>query len=457
MLCFIAEKKLPYNLDNTRFIFDYYIGVGLNPKQAHLKAIEYHLKKPVSLPDERMITHPIWSTWAKYKVHINASVIEKYANEIIEHKFKNSQLEIDDDWEECYGSLKIDTEKFPDMKELINRLKEKGFRVTLWVHPFINKDCQPWYDEAIGKGYLVLNHEGSPDTSWWNSGPGGAGYIDFTNPDASKWFTNRLEILKTTYGIDSFKFDAGESGHIPINAVLKGDKKYHPGIISKIYAEDMSQFGGMIEVRTGWGTQYLPVFVRMLDKNSNWAIEDNGLGSVVTTLLQFNMNGYPFVLPDMVGGNQGTDKEMFLRWLAANIFMPTIQYSFVPWDFDDETIELSHKLTDLHADIASPAIIDAMRQAVKDGTPVNPPIWWIAPNDKVAHAIGDQFMLGESILIAPILKKDQTTRNIYLPDGNWKDSNGISYKGPIWINDYPVPLGVIPYFLNENHHLYGIK
>lgn len=76
----------------------------------------------------------------------------------------------------------------------------------------------------------------------------------------------------------------------------------------------------------------------MIDKDSRWAL-DNGLSTVVTTLLQMNMNGYPFVLPDMIGGNGYNgrpSKELFIRWLQANVFMPSLQYSYVPWDYDQE-------------------------------------------------------------------------------------------------------------------------
>ena len=69
---------------------------------------------PVGVPDERMATHPIWSTWAQYKTHINESVVLQFAQDIIDNGFDNSQLEIDDNWESCYGDAKFDEEKFPD-------------------------------------------------------------------------------------------------------------------------------------------------------------------------------------------------------------------------------------------------------------------------------------------------------------------------------------------------------
>lgn len=103
--------------------------------------------------------------------------------------------------------------------------------------------------------------------------------------------------------------------------------------------EAVAEFSTMIEVRVGARTQDQPIFVRMLDKDSKWDFR-NGLATLLTTLFQMNIVGYPFVLPDMVGGNAYSGdivtKELFIRWLQANTFMPSIQFSITPWDFDDE-------------------------------------------------------------------------------------------------------------------------
>lgn len=92
------------------------------------------------------------------------------------------------------------------------------------------------------------------------------------------------------------------------------------------------------------------------------------------------MVGYPLLLPDMIGGNGygnvKPNKELFLRWLQANVFMPSLQYSFVPWTYDNETISIAHKFTDLHAEYAD-VIMERFQLATTNGDPVNPPIWWI--------------------------------------------------------------------------------
>lgn len=151
--------------------------------------------------------------------------------------------------------------------------------------------------------------------------------------------------MQESAGIDSYKFDAGEASWAPEPAVLTGPIEQSPGIYTYNYTRILSEFGSAIEVRTGWQTQDLPIFVRMQDKETEWGL-NRGLASLITTLLVMNIAGYPYVLPDMVGGNGDVNttadaaeypsKELFIRWLQANTFMPSIQYSFVPWDFDNE-------------------------------------------------------------------------------------------------------------------------
>lgn len=147
-ICFKVQNQLPYNTRRDNFEFVYYMGFARDAKKAQHKAIEWFLHKPTALVDRRMVEHPIWSTWARYKRDINESTVNEFADEILKYGFNNSQFEIDDDWEVCYGALTFRESKFPNIKGLTDGLKAKGFRVTLWVHPFINKGCEPWYTEA---------------------------------------------------------------------------------------------------------------------------------------------------------------------------------------------------------------------------------------------------------------------------------------------------------------------
>ncbi|XP_046486854.1 myogenesis-regulating glycosidase isoform X2 [Neodiprion pinetum] len=452
-LCLVAKNKAPYR-HRESVILNYEIGVFGDPRSAHENAIHDHLGKPTGHPDERMIMHPIWSTWARYKANVSAEIVNEFADEILQYGFNNSQLEIDDNWETCYGSAIFDTTKFPNIKSLTDGLKTKGFRLTLWIHPFINEECEPAYIEALNNGYFVKNVYGEVRMAWWQGQQAAA--IDFTNPTAVEWWVQRLKYLQLTSGVDSFKFDAGEISWLPQTPGISGDAELSPGSFISSYVRSLAQnFNDMIEARVGWRTQDLPIFIRMIDKDTTWTW-NNGLPTLITTLLQMNINGYVHVLPDMIGGNgylngflNGTEypsKEMFIRWLQTNVFMPSLQYSFAPWDFDDETVTVSKKYTDLHAEI-TPTIIRLMKKAVDTGAPLNPPIWWVDPTNRVAHRIKDEFLLGEEILVAPVVEEDVVQRDIYLPKGSWKDAvTDDIYTGPLWLKNYPAPLDVLPYF-----------
>ena len=224
-----------------------------------------------------------------------------------------------------------------------------------------------------------------------------------------------------------------------------------PGVFSTAYVSTVAQFGGLVEVRTGRRTQHLPIFVRMLDKFSSWGY-DNGLKSMVTTLLQFGMVGYVFVLPDMIGGNGyggAPSRELYIRWLQVNVFMPAMQISYVPWLYDQEVVQHSLAMTRLHADY-SQLILQLARESQNTGAPINRPVWWLDPTDKTALALDDEFLLGDQVLVAPVLTEAQRSRDVYLPAGLWADGNNPSSDeilGPTWIYQYEAGLFKLPYFI----------
>lgn len=88
-----------------------------------------------------------------------------------------------------------------------------------------------------------------------------------------------------------------------------------------------------------------------------------------------------------------------------------------------------------------------MQEAIVNGTPVNPPIWWVDPTDEEAHKINDEYLLGDSILVAPVIQEGAIARDIYLPRGTWLDPNRMTINvGPKWLRNYPAPLDILPYF-----------
>ncbi|PNF32421.1 hypothetical protein B7P43_G04891 [Cryptotermes secundus] len=400
-LCLTSKIQEPYLPDHSGTVtLKYILCSGSNPVITHLHTTRNFIPLPRDIPDERMFQHPIWSTWAQYKKVINTFIINDFAKQIVYYGFNNSQLEIDDNWEFCYGAAEFFNKTFDDPKSLIESLKRKGFRVTLWTHPFINIDC-PAHTIATKNQYLATNADMTRTlTVWWD---GIGGVINFTNPDAVSWWKGRLQNLSRMYDIDAFKFDAGEAAYLPGApeiGKLAGSIRLQPNIFTTEYVKTVASISDLklAEVRVIHRNQGEPIFVRMSDKSSIWSIE-NGLKAIVTTLLAMNMVGYSFIIPDMVGGNGYVNiptKELFIRWLQANTFMPTIQFSYTPWDFDEETVQIAKKFTTLHFQF-SDKILKLAKKKVADGTPINLPLWWLDPSDEEALTIDSGKSHGQSL------------------------------------------------------------
>ncbi|KAJ8978382.1 hypothetical protein NQ317_005963 [Molorchus minor] len=444
LVCFIAKAENPY-INRTRVLLQYTVVLNENPKVAHLHAVNNVLGKPKGHPNEGMIREPIWTTWAKFKRDINDEIVLGFANDIVNNGF-TGQVEIDEDWEVCFGAHVFKEDKFANINETVSGLLcGSTHLLTTTVRITLRTDLK--------KGYFVKNVNGNTTAIWWESED--AHQIDFTNPEAAEWFSTRIRALLTNPGVDGFKFDAGETDYaIPPSVYENVDQEEIPNCLTKSYIETCAEFGDLIEVRSAWRTQEYPFFVRMIDKDSVWG-EDDGLYTLITTLLQMNMNGYTMVLPDMIGGNgyrQQPNVELLLRWTAANALMPAMQFSYLPWDFESDeynATEIVRKFVKLHEDYAD-EIIKAMENSIENGTPVNPPIWWVDPTDQTALRIGDEFLLGENILVAPVYIENSTERTVYLPAGTWTDgNNGVTYNGPITILDYPAPIDVLPYFIKQ--------
>lgn len=445
-ICFAAKVVAPYR--KVRNFMKFRVCKFSDPRKAHENAIKDFLGTPTSIPDPYVVKYPIWSTWARYKTEVNTSSVLGYAEEIVKNGFERGTFEIDDKWETCYGSAEFDVKRFSDIQDTVNKLRSYGFKTSLWTHPFINLEC-PSHEEAKNKGYFVNSTSGTVNTIWWN---GNCSYIDFTNPEAAAWWSNALRNLLAKSGIDTLKFDAGESSWGPqLPVFYDKDLSYYPDNIVTAYIDTIMSFGNGIEYRSSRRCQKHGGLLRMIDRETSWSYE-LGLPTLITSLIHLNMIGYPFVLPDMVGGNGYNNlppsKQMYIRWMQAAVFMPVVQFSYTPWDFDQQTIDLCRNFMDLrnnHTD----TIVNLMKQTVAHGTPVNPPVWWIDPTDTDAHKIDDQFMLGENILVAPVIVENATTRNIYLPAGMWRDENNPGrplLSGRTWLINYSASIEVLPWF-----------
>ena len=457
-LCFKSDYANSWynNPNNSAPSLRYSICMASDVKAVHSYMANRFIAKPDGIPDEGMFRYPIWSTWARYKTGVTQEIVLQYAKEIKQNGFNGCQIEIDDIYTTTYGDHKFDLKKFPDAQNMIQELHKQGFKVTSWIHPFVNVEAEA-FQEGVKKDYYVKDSKGVPSLVRWWQGIGGL--LDVTNPHAVKWYFDRLSHL-TSLGMDSFKFDAGESNFLPT-----GFQTYKPlpnaNHYGRLYAEAAYQHAGKgIEVRVGYRSQHLPIFVRMMDKESHWDYE-RAFRTVIPNALQFGIIGYPFLLPDMIGGNgydhnldsvfitQGKipPKELFIRWLELNVFLPSMQYSFAPWQYDNETVQTAKRLTTLHETYVTDLVLKLAQNALKTGEPIIRPLWWIDPLNTKTFDIEDEFLVGNDLLVAPVVEKDSRDRDIYLPAGEWKDKlRGQTYKGKQTLENYKVDLHEIAYF-----------
>lgn len=298
-MCFTAKQSMPYDTTMENFNFYYQIGFNSDARRSQNHFVNYNVfYKPSTIPNIKLIEKPMWNTWVRYGRNINEKKIRDFISEISQNNFTYSMMIIDDFWEKCYGSMTVDKLKFPNMKSLITEIKTKytGILFSLWIHPFINKNCNPYYDNAKKSNFFVKSATGSIDTSWWDSTLNDAAYIDFSDPHTKDWFQGKLYELKKETGVDGFKFVAGATSFLPKNAILKNTKIYQPADIIKCYSNIALHFKDTMDITTGLQTQKYGLIIRMNGFNSRWTI-DNGLQALIPRLIQINLSGYLFVLP----------------------------------------------------------------------------------------------------------------------------------------------------------------
>ncbi len=402
---------------------------------------------PRSTPPADYFKLPIYTTWVEHKTAVSQAKVLEFAHAIRSNKLPAGVIEIDDKWESHYGDTRFDTAKFPDPKAMNDELHKLGFRVTLWMHPFVNLDSETFHS-ATFRPLLLADRNGEPGLiRWWN---GPAAVWDFTNPKAAAELRARLDALRTEYGFDGFKFDGADVNLVPRDA--RGFAPLDPSEYCDIYNTETAAHYEWEETRVGVYSQRLGIVQRLIDKQSVWG-KENGLAATVPEAITMSMRGFPYVMPDMVGGNQydgdHITKDLLIRWAQASALMPLLQYSVGPWRFDDDTVRMVREASELHVRFA-PYIVSLAEEAPKTGEPILRPLWYNTPEDRETLAITDEFMLGNDVVVAPVMTEGAAARDLYLPAGRWKNwKTGEVIDGARWLRNFPAPLDTLPVFVRE--------
>jgi alpha-glucosidase (family GH31 glycosyl hydrolase) len=123
-----------------------------------------------------------------------------------------------------------------------------------------------------------------------------------------------------------------------------------------------------------------------------------------------------------------------------------MQFSLAPWDFGENCNILCRRYAELHEELA-PTIIRLAKETIQSGYPIIRPVFWRDPSSEQALTCDDEFLLGDEILIAPVVRPNMRQRNIFLPPGTWKDHwTSETFDGPTILEGYPAPLDTLPMF-----------
>lgn len=323
---------------------------------------------------------------------------------------------------------------FPDPEGMLKRLKAKGLRICVWINPYIAQ-ASKLFDEAAERGYLLKRPDGS---IWqWDLWQAGQGIVDFTNPEATAWYAGHLKRL-VGMGVDAFKTDFGE--RIPTDVVWHDGSdpekmhNYYSYLYNKVVHDVLIETTGesVLFARSGTvGSQRLPVHWGGDCYSDYPAMAESLRGG-----LSLGLSGFGFWSHDIGGFENTAEADVYKRWCAFGLLSSHSRLhgskSYrVPWLFDQEAEAVLRDFARLKCSLM-PYLYAAAVEASATGVPVLRAMLLEFADDLTAEVLDRQYMLGGSLLVAPVFDRDGEVA-VYLPAGRWTSLlTGEVAEGPIW-------------------------
>lgn len=439
----------------------WYVIYGPSPKEV-LARYSVLTGKPHSVP--------AWS----YGLWLSTSFTTNYDEQTVSHfleGMRDRDITVDVFHFDCFWmkgfkwtDFVFDADKFPDPKAQIARLKASGLvkKVCVWINPYLAQAGDA-FRHAAEKGYLVKRKNG--DIWQWDQWQAGMGLVDFTNPQACEWYTECLNKLFDV-GVDAIKTDFGE--RIPSKDVVWHDSDADPERMHNFYAflynkvvyEALQARYGKTEAvlyarAACAGTQRFP-----LQWGGDCESTPEALAESVRGGLSLGLSGFAFWSVD-IGGFEGSPPPwIYKRWVAMGLLCShsrlhgSSSYR-VPWTIDDDSKEEEGcsrtlaKWTALKTRLM-PYLFAQAQIAVESGIPLSLRAMCLEfPNDPTAWYLDRQFMVGDSLLAAPIYEESGEVE-FYLPKGKWTSffTNDVR-TGPGWFKEKH-GFGTLPLYVREN-------
>ncbi|MDR3121521.1 MAG: alpha-xylosidase [Clostridiales bacterium] len=333
-----------------------------------------------------------------------------------------------------------DERVFPDVPAMLRRNHERGLRLCCWINPYVAQGTA-FFREGAEKGYFLLRRDGRGvwQTDHWQPG---MAVVDFTNPDAARWYAEKLRAL-LRMGVDCFKTDFGE--RIPTDvsyfngADPVGMHNYYTYLynrcVFRLLCEERGAGEAVVFARSATaGGQQFPV---------HWGGDNSAsYPSMAETLrggLSFAMSGFSFWSNDISGFEQTAPPDLFKRWVQFGLLCThsrlhgSTSYR-VPWAFDDEAVQVTRFFAKLKCRLM-PYLYAMAVKAHETGLPMMRPMVLEFYGDPAVTHLDRQYMLGDSLLVAPVFREDGRA-DYYLPDGEWTELlTGGTRWGGHWQSD----------------------
>ena len=416
------------NVDRVQFSvagqsLQYYVIYGPTPQEILHKYTQ--LTGGIQLP-------PAWSfgLWlsTSFTTNYSEETVMKFIDGMQERHIPLDVFHFDCFWQKGFqwSNMEWDRDEFPDPVGLIKRIHDKGIKVCVWLNPYIAQQG-PMFEEGKKNGYFIKREDGN---IWqWDLWQAGNAFVDFTNPDAVKWYQSKLKAL-LDMGVDCFKTDFGE--RIPVDDAVffdgsdpKREHNYYTlqynQAVYDIMAQEKGQDEAVVFARSATvGSQKFPV---------HWGGDClSNFKSMSDTLhggLSFLSSGFGFWSHDIGGFEDGADTptpDLYKRWSQFGLLSSHSRYHGsdvyrVPWNFDDEAVENTRKYVNLKLSLMPYLYTQAAHDAAY-GNPLMRPMWFNFTEDYNTHTIANQYMFGSQILVAPVFNPEGKV-HFYLPAGKW--------------------------------------
>ncbi len=386
----------------------------------------------------------------------NESAAEAMVDTMRQKQIPCDAIILDLYWYNQMGDVSWDFVNWPSPFQMMSDFLNEGIKTIVITEPYIVQYSTN-FQTAYSNGYFAFNQQGDPVLipNFWYCGCN-AGLIDLTNPAAKNWWWNKHPSFFGSQ-LAGIWTDLGEPETHPstMHHYLGSRDKVHniyDFLWSQLIYDGISQIRPNQRVfnltRSGFaGSQRYGV----IPWSGDVAKEFGGLKVQLPMLLNMGMSGFGYHNSDIGGFCCGTTTpELYIRWMQYGTFCPITRAHGIdsqptePWEHGELAEQISKYFISLRYKLL-PYIYTMAYENYKTGMPLARPLFFYYPDDQSLDNYSDEYMWGSSILVAPIVNEGQTSKNIYLPQGEWIDfyhdvvyQGGQSYNIQTPINDLPL-------------------